>query len=312
MLTPKQKKLRLQGIGGSEIAAIVGLNPYANALDVWRSKVEGYEVPVTEHMKRGIYLEAGIANWYADRTGAELREIGTVFNPYFPRVFCTPDRLAKKGSEWNVSIKAPGARAEDWGEEGTDEVPMPALVQFHWELLTLEPLHGICRGDITAPINGELRIYHVTADAELQGQLLEAGQKFWRDHVETKTPPPVDGSESAARWLAHKFPEHRAPLLPPTPEADSLMRRLKAIRAERERAEHEEKAAIASLKLLLGEHEGMAADSWRCTWKTTKGSVKTDWEAIAREMGAPQTLIEKFSHSTNGSRRFLPTWKDEQ
>ena len=94
-LTPEQKKLRLQGIGGSEISAIVGLNPYATALDVWRSKVEGYEQPVNEHMKRGIFLEAGIANWYADRTGATLREIGTVFHPSFPRVFCTRDRIAR-------------------------------------------------------------------------------------------------------------------------------------------------------------------------------------------------------------------------
>jgi putative phage-type endonuclease len=311
MLTPEQKKMRLQGIGGSEIAAIVGLNPYANALDVWRSKVEGYEVPVNEHMKRGIFLEAGIADWYADRTGAQLREIGTVFHPAFPRVFCTPDRLAKKDAEWNVSIKAPGANAKGWGDEGTDQVPMTALIQFHWELLTLEQLHGITRGDIAAPIGGELRVYPIAADANLQGQLLEAGQKFWRDHIETGIPPRVDGSESAARWLADKFPEHRAPLLPPTPEADALMRRLRELRAEKAQKELEEKEAIASLKLLLGDHEGMAADMWKCTWKNTKGSVQTDWEAIAREMGAPQALIEKFSHLTKGSRRFLPTWKDQ-
>jgi putative phage-type endonuclease len=311
MLTPEQKKKRLEGIGGSEIAAIAGLSPYATALDVWRAKVEGFEQPDSPHMERGRFLEAGIADWYAHRTGAQLREVGTITHPSLRRVMCTPDRLAKKDGEWGLSIKAPGPRAEGWGESGTDNAPMVAVIQVHWELITLEPLYGIRHEDISAPIDGELRIYTVHADAELQGQLIEAGQRFWRDFVETGKPPPLDGSESCARWLADKFPENRAPLLPPTPEADAIMRRLKEIREEKAKAEALEAAAIAELKALLGEHEGMAADAWKVTWKNTKGSVKTDWEAIARELKAPQSLVEKFSNITKGSRRFVPTWREQ-
>jgi putative phage-type endonuclease len=311
MLTYEQKKLRLEGIGGSEIAAIAGLNPYATALDVWRAKVQGYEAPVTAPMERGTFLEDGVARWYAHRTGAQLREVGTLQHPTLARVFCTPDRIASLSAERDLSIKVPGPYVrEQWGEAGTDEVPMTALLQVQWELIILEARFGIRVADVAAPIDGDLSVYPLVADADIQGRLVEIGQKFWRDHVETKTPPPVDGSESSTRWLAEQFPENRLPLRVATPEAESLMRKLFEARMAKAKSELEEEAAKNALKAILADAEGMQGNGWKVTWKTTKGSAKTDWEALAKEIGAPQELIQKFTRTTNGSRRFVPTWKE--
>lgn len=313
MLTNEQKKLRLEGAGGSEIAAIAGLNPYATALDVYRAKVEGYETPVTAPMERGTFLEDGVARWYAHRTGSQLREVGTIRHPSLARVMCTPDRLAMPphGSELDLSIKVPGPHVrEQWGEAGTDDLPGQYIVQAQWELIVLEAHYGIRLAHVAAPIDGDLRIYTVTADSGIQSDLIELAQRFWRDHIETRTPPPVDGSKSSTRWLADTYPQHRSPLRVATPEANALMKRLQAALELKAEAEAEETATKNALKALLGDAEGMAGEGWRCTWKTTKGSLAVDWEAAAREAGVPEHIIEKHSRITKGSRRFLPTWSE--
>lgn len=307
-LTPEQLKLRMQGIGGSEIAAIAGLNPYATALDVYRAKVEGYVFETTSHMERGIFLEEGYARWYAHRTGSTLRETGTLRHPTFSRVLCTPDRLAttSSGAELDVSIKAPGRFAQaQWGEPGTDEIPDAYNCQVQWELLVLEPLNGIRVAHVVAPIEDDLGIYTVAADPELQGYLLELAQRFWRDHVETKTPPPVDGTESSTRWLAARYPTHQTPLMIATQEGEQLIARFAKARIAREKAELEEETAKNALKALIGEAEGMKGTNGCITWKAAKGSLKTDWEALAKELNPSEDLVQKHSRITQGSRRFL-------
>lgn len=313
-LTDEQKKLRLQGVGGSEIAAIVGLNPYATALDVWRAKVEGYEQPVTAPMERGTFLEAGVADWYAHRTGAKLVETGTLRHPTLARIMCTPDRLASlERGEVDLSIKVPGPYVrEQWGEAGTDEVPMATLLQVQWELLILEPIYGIRVADVAAPIDGDLRIYTILADADIQGRLVEGAQKFWRDYVETRTPPPLDGTESCSDWLTSKYPAERAPAMVATGEANALMRALREAREAKAHAELEAEAAVNGLKaiLLSGQAETMQGDGWKVSWKKTKGRTTVDWKALAAELRAPEHLVQKYTRISECDPRFLPTWKE--
>lgn len=315
MLTEEQKKKRLQGIGGSEISALVGLNPFAGPIDVWRSKCEGYEIPVTHHMERGTYLEDGVAKWYASRTGATLAETGTLTHPSFARVMCTPDRLAtfSDGSRLDLSIKVPGPRAQDhWGTPGTDEVPEPYFVQVQWELLILEAHYGITRADIAAPIDGDLAVYHVSADRDTQQYLVEEANLFWTRYVQTRTPPPVDGSESSGEWLKARFPKHTRPMMVATSEAHDLMCELFEARTERKRHELREELATQRLKAILGDAEGMQGNGWKILFRANKDSVKVDWKAIAAEVGVPAHIQEKHTRPSQGPRKFIPSWEVEE
>jgi predicted phage-related endonuclease len=286
------------------------MNPYAKALDVYRAKVEGYQIEVTPPMERGIFLEDGCIRWYSHRTGAPVRQVGTIRHPSNAIVMCTPDGIAQHpGEEVDLSIKVPGPYVrEQWGEPGTDEVPDAYNIQVQWEMSPLGILYGIRRSHIAAPLDGDLAIFHVQADEELQGFLIQEGEKFWRDHVLAKVPPPLDGSESSARWLADRFPKNNGVILPATPDAEALAKSLQDARAARVLAEEAEEKAKAELKALIGEADGIQGAGWRALWKLAKGSVKIDWEAVAKEANAPQELIQKFTRLTKGSRRFTPTW----
>ncbi len=286
MLTAEQKELRRTGIGGSEIASIVGLNPYAGPLDVWLAKVEGYEIPDNAAMERGRFLEDGVARWYAHRTGAELREVGTIQHPRFPFALCTPDRLAthfKAKEPIDLSIKVPGPYVrEQWGEEGTDDVPMPHLLQVQWELAILDALGEVFPrlAHLAAPIDGDLRIYNIKGDPDLQGVLLTEAEKFWLDHVITGKPPPLDGSDSAAAWLSRRFPRNVEPLRSATAEEEALALRLREYEAGLAIAQADFDATKNVLKERIGSASGIEGAFGSIRWtadKNGKRSFKPKW-----------------------------------
>jgi predicted phage-related endonuclease len=311
-LTPEQLVMRREGIGGSEASAIVGENPYMSLIDVYNAKKDpNYSVPVTHHMERGIFYEPGTANWYAHRTGAKLREVGTVFHPKKSFVFCTPDRLATKDDEYDLSIKVPGPYAlESWGEPGTDEAPEHAILQVNWEGIVLGPLYGIRRAEIVAPIDGDLAVYPVRFDTELQEMMLEAAERFWKDYVVPGRPPPPDGSDRYTEWLKNKFPKerNREALLTADERAEQLIVRLKAAKEAAEQHETEAKKVRQELELIIGDSAGITGRAGYVYWRKNKDGVAIDYKAICDEVGVPEDIVKKHTRPRTGSRPFKPYW----
>lgn len=271
-LTKEQLALRRTGITGTDIPALVGMSPFRTPLDVWLSKVEGAEAESSEDMERGEFLEDGVARWYAHRTGAAVEQVGTIVHPKNNLVVCTPDRIAKLNGERDLSIKVPGPYSREWGEAGTDDAPQYAIIQLQWELVALRELRGIEAGDIAALIGGRLSIYPVAADAELQGMLLEAAAKFWRDYVQTGTPPPVDGSESYSEFLKDKARTVGA--LKPAPlEAEYWAKQLKEAQAQLAKWGETEDLARNQLKALCGDARGLCGAGWSAAWSPMKGCI---------------------------------------
>ena len=95
MLTPAQLELRKTGWGGSEIGALLGVDPFSGPLDVYLKKTEpDWVAPPNADMERGTFLEDGVAEWYAFRTGTKLERIDeTMRHKTRPLVLATPDRL---------------------------------------------------------------------------------------------------------------------------------------------------------------------------------------------------------------------------
>lgn len=282
-LTDEQRALRRTGIGGSEIAAVVGLDPYRTPLDVYLAKVEGYEEPDNAAMERGRFLEAGVADWYAYRTGRVLMPCTTVRHG---RLLCTPDRVGLLDGHppRDLSIKVPGPYVrEQWGEAGTDEVPVPYAAQVQWELKILAALEiSEPVADLAAPVDGDLRVYTLTADAELQAMLVEGAERFWRDHVEPKRPPPLDHTPSSARWLARRFQRDTQPMRKAGLADEVLAAELQDALTHAATASERATLLEHRMRECIGEASGIEGSGWRITWKANKNGVRSfrvpkDW-----------------------------------
>lgn len=278
-LTDEQRAMRPTFIGGSEIAAVNGLDPYRTRLDVYLSKVEGYEEPDNAAMERGRFFEPGVAAWYSHRTGRVVLPCSTVRHPAVAFLGCTPDRIGMLDGHRprDLSIKVPGPYVrEQWGDAGTDEVPVAYAVQVQWELLILvalemsEPI-----ADLAAPVDGDLRIYTLAADPELQGMLVEGAERFWRDHVEPKKPPPLDHTPSSARWLARRFQRDTQPLRNATLEDEVLAAELQEALATAAEATDRAMLLEHRVRERIGEASGIEGLGWRITWKANKHGVRS-------------------------------------
>jgi len=310
-LSDEQKAMRLTGIGGSEISSVVGLNPWGSPIDVWRAKVEGVVFEGNAATERGNYLEPAIAAWYADTTGAVLREATTTRHPTCKIALATPDRIATSATgegEWLLEIKSANIRQLDkWGD-GDDEVPAHHLCQVQWTMACT----GLNSADIAVLIAGDtFRKYRIPGDPEMQSMLLEAAEDFWRRYVVTKTPPPPDASEGYAKWLSERFQADKGAVLMADLETTLIASRLRAAREQRAAAEAAELEARNELlaRMNAAGAEKIVGSNWRASYSLTKGRAQVRWEDVAREAGVPDELIRK--HTTIGApfRTFRPSFK---
>jgi putative phage-type endonuclease len=193
---------RMNGIGSSEAAAAIGVNPYETALELYLAKL-GLSDPVreTEAMRWGTRLEPVIAEAYSETTGyGFIAEQLFVRSPTHDFMTSTIDRI--RDDSRIVEFKCVGYRsAHLWGEPGSDEIPPHYLVQCQHQL--------ICTGteelDLAALIGGnELRIYHICRDDDIAARIVEREAEFWQ-RVLRRDPPPIDPSRDGAA-LARLWP----------------------------------------------------------------------------------------------------------
>ena len=167
----KWREARRSGIGGSDIAALMGVNPFANADDVYRSKVEGYEFLETEQMRIGKRIESFIVREFHHAKP----EFGIV-NPkrLYKRdeiYLATPDRLlcgADDKPHAILEIK----NCEYWSREKRTM----AAYQVQWYLFVL----GLKFGYVCAMEKGwKLHMQPIVRDEELIERMRDTAQAFW-------------------------------------------------------------------------------------------------------------------------------------
>ena len=314
-LTAEQHAIRATGIGGSEIADVAGLGRYSRSINIWERKT-GRAPPdaPTHHMLRGQYLEGGMRDWYSQIVN-ELRGPTSVLpgkterHPEHKLVVATPDGLVfpNQGAlERVLELKSPGFRtADQWGEPGTDEVPIEYVAQTTWEMAVT----GAQLADVGALIDGDLRIYTVAYSPSLFEALLERAERWWRDYVVADTPPPPDGSESYSDHLARRFPRSNGDLLIATPEDDALAAALREARDAKDRAESRYEELRQRLQARIADADGLAGTGWKITWREQKGRSSLDQKALAAE--APE-LVAKHTKQGKSFRVFRPTFSKEQ
>jgi putative phage-type endonuclease len=113
---------RRRGIGSSDAAAILGVNPYKSAYAVWAEKTglvgPDWEPP-SEAALWGNLLEPLIAEQYALRTGRQLKDYGRHFvqrNPKYPFALAIDREILPVDARghgvleikvtWNLNLKA--------------------------------------------------------------------------------------------------------------------------------------------------------------------------------------------------------------
>jgi predicted phage-related endonuclease len=281
-LTERQLAIRKTGITATDVRVLSGLDPYGRTPhDVWRSKVLGEEdFEETEAIELGMALEPIVIPRLAKKVGYHVLRLDpeklTMCHPRVAHHIATPDALLARSAfhdpEATAQIKVCGLHtAGAWGrvDEGADAVPDHVLVQVAWEqYVAMQPVSFV-----GALIGTEVRAYRVelTSDvAELVEVLRDVADRFWSDHVLTKRPPSIDGSEGSARMLKSMFPRAKGPMVRASEDAESAAAMYFAATVEVAAAKQRKETAQQLLIAACGEAEGIAGNGWRLRYAMRK------------------------------------------
>lgn len=300
--------VRKGGIGSSDAAASVGLNPYQSQLELWMVKTgRDANLPKidphdeTSPMYWGTLLEPIVAAHYTKHSGNRVRRVNAVLQ------HPDPDKAWMLA---NLDYTVVGASAvqilecKTAGEFGSklwrDGVPEYVILQVQHQLAVTNKIAA----DVCVLVCGqEIRIHRIERDDALINRLIELERKFWH-YVETDTPPPADGSDSAAKALQCLYPHDRGNTLDfaDDREMSSAFADLVTVRediANREKVEAELKQRIQQR---MGDASRAKFETGEVSWKRSKDGLGLDVTTLLKEQ---PDLLSTYPIVRPGSRRFL-------
>jgi len=269
-LTAEQRELRKQGLGASEVAAVLGLDPKRTALDVFLEKTgQALPFPGNQYTKWGNRLEDDIIEEYQERHPVyEVLPSPTIVGPE-SWMLATPDRrvVVKPGDPlWDrgLECKCRGFYNTDaWGDEGTDQVPHAVAIQCHWGMLVT----GLKMWDVAVLLGGnDYREYTLYRDEAIEASIVEKARRFWFECVQKNVHPPFTGAASDHKFLLRSYPTHSGEIVKSPPELSLPVERLRQLREQRAGIEKEIDEIEANLKDFIGDRRGISGPGWHITW----------------------------------------------
>ena len=272
--------VRKQGIGSSDAAAAVGLNPYQSQLELWMIKTgrDGNLPKIDPNDESsptywGTILEPIVAVHYTKRTGHKVRRINAVLQH--------PD----EDKSWmlaNIDYKVIGCddvqilECKTAGEFGSrlwrDGVPEYVQCQVQHQLAVT----GKLVADVCVLVCGqEIRVHRIERDDELIARLIELERKFWH-YVENDIEPPADGSDSAGLALRALYPQDSGNTLDLTDDLamSTAFIGMVTMRAEIESRKEVEDQLKQQIQQRMAEASKATFKSGSVTWKRSKSGSR--------------------------------------
>lgn len=251
-------------IGGSEIGAVLGLNKYRSALELYTEKTapEPTEIDETPKMRAGKRQEQLIADYYADVAQREVEIDGVIrIHPQHSFASVSLDRIiVDNGDGRGPGVLEAKNTTSMYASTWETDVPLPYYAQIQWGML----VSGYSWGAVAVQIDGwDLKITAVEADKDFQEMMLGEAREFWTN-MQAGIPPAPTVKDLDAM----------------TPKGGSVVasddnlracEQLLKIKAEQSALEKEEKALKDTVKLSLGESENLIRDDIIiATYRTTE------------------------------------------
>ena len=241
-ITEKQLKQRRDHIGGSDVAALLGVDPWRNAYDVFlEKKGRLQDAEPNPDMEIGTLFEDGVLA-YAEKNLGKIIRNQYRSNPDI-HLGCNLDAILVCEQE-PVEAKTAGMRSmlsPQWGADGTDEVPDHVIVQCHAQMLVLNG--SACKqAHVSAFLGGRgFVLYRIPRNDRLINLIAETVKHFWEYNVMQDIPPALMTPHLDVIKRARREPNKIAVL--PSEMVQDYLEKME-IRKAAEKAEDDAKAAI--------------------------------------------------------------------
>ena len=291
------------GIGASEVASVLGLNPWETPYQLWRKK-RGIDKPQEENffMKAGHYLEDAVARFYADESGREIiKSSATDFmfidkdKPFLrvspDRTFWLPDVARNDDNKGILECKTTQRPVDP------DDLPKHWFCQVQMNL----GVAGYEQGSIAWLCSGrEFGYKDITFAPDFYGWMIEEVERFWVDNV-------LGGKEPAAinvQDILTKYNRHTdGKQIEVSDEIFETYKDLKDLKKEISALEYRKETLESRIKMAFADAEAITyGGDTLATWKAPKPTEKINTKLLEERY---PSIAKEITQPVQGSRRFL-------
>ncbi|HEY1964452.1 MAG TPA: YqaJ viral recombinase family protein [Acidobacteriaceae bacterium] len=274
--------IRSEGIGCSELGAMLGVDPFRDLHALYVEKCEGLLIPPTKRMLAGKAFEAAVLEAFREETGIDMRPSFNVTykHPEFDRyhLFATPDGLGDEAGYEGKLLAWDQRRQYGPPEDEVPIIPPRVELQVRGSMEVMDkPRWYIavwCGAD-------RLSVYTIERDREFGQFILNQAEDVWKKYFEPRVRPPIGGSKISAQWLKQKWPKNRLDIRPATDGEIKLLNRYAQVRVEAKKLEKEQDLLENQLKEAVAEHGGLEWPHGRFTYRRTKDGTEVRWMDMA-------------------------------
>lgn len=320
---------RRKGIGGSDVAALLGLNPYKTPLALWEEKTaKNISDGTNESAYWGTMLEDVVAKEFSKRTGMKVQRVNfmlttgdngwmrgnidrAIVNPDISgRVSILKPEKAKEcgrllSTDVGLECKTASAYMSSlWGDSQEEEILAGKVVTEHKIPLYYETqiqwymaVTGIKTFYIAVLIGGQdFRMYEVNRDDDVINAIVEKARVFWVDHVLANVPPEAVNAEDIKKLYSHDNGE----MTEATNEEAADIGELRTLKERIKELQDQEKAVASRVIFAIGEKLGLTIGGKKAV--TYKAQNKTTFSTKDLKKEYPE-IYEDFS--TTSTTRVL-------
>lgn len=279
---------RTKGIGGSDVAAIMGFSPWKTPAQVWLEKthrVEPEDISDRPYVQFGNIMEPLIGKWYAERHPERtVRRVNAICQSIErPWAQASLDYEVKDGLVWGVLEIKTAKTAADWA----DGVPSYYLTQiYHYMSILSRPFADVA---VFFRDTCEFKEFRVEYDPEDGAAVNADVDSFWHDFVEADVMPELVGTNGEVADLTGYYGKGDGRFVNAGSDADELIAAYQDAAAREKQAKADKTAASAKLIDLIGDAKGIETDVARVTWVR---SERVSFDAKAFREADPETYAK--------------------
>jgi putative phage-type endonuclease len=295
-------KARQLGIGASEIAAVLGLDDYMTAYQVWQEKISEQATALHDNLClfMGREMEEPIAKWYTHETKRRRRRDNKIRIHESLPLLANLDRIALPTDEERaqgigpgiLECKTVGLLAKGKWDQG---FPNKYYLQIQQQLMVLGENYKWADLAVVVGGNVDFQIFRIEPDPRIFELIDKEAKVFW-EFVKNRVPPPMKPTDFAGIL----------PIPASSVEATNEVLIAHSI-SMKARAQKKLFDAIAEsndeiIKQLLGDKELLIYQGdILATWKATKGGLEFDEERFGEDA---KEIYAEYLIPKKPSRRF--------